>query len=218
MAKKAALICISFLLSISLLSCSGKNAKPAEDKSNNTPAPVQTEGAGKADDTAVKETDTTNKPADTGSKEEDNRKQETVKNPLEPLSEGKIDGIGYSLGTECKKVLTDLGKPDDEGTTEGNYYYMYGNVTYFSDSMDENEGNITAIAIRDSIDICGTKVGMKPAEIKKILGQPFSEGTDEGEEGWVMTYEVKKGLYLSYFSDNENSPVTAVLFASKSET
>lgn len=217
MAKKAALICISFLLSISLLGCSGKSVKSSEDKSSNTPTQVQAEGTGKADDTAVKEADTASKPKDTGSKEEDNQKQETVKNPLEPLSEGKIDGISYSLGTECKKVLTDLGKPDDEGTTEGNYYYMYGKVTYFSDSMDENEGNISAIAVRDNIDICGTKVGMKPEEIKKILGQPFSEGTDEGDEGWVITYEVKKGLYLSYFSDNENSPVTAVLFASKSE-
>ena len=116
--KRIMIICISILFSISLLGCSNKGVKQSSDKNSNVSSPTQTDNVSSENGTDSKQADTSNGQADK------NSGQQKAGNLLEPLAGGKIAGVDYGIGTECSKVLTALGKPDDEGTTDGNYYYV----------------------------------------------------------------------------------------------
>lgn len=195
MKKNILLVALCLSLTMAAACIGPQNSKPVSQKEEEgqkpgsvatfEPTPIPQDKAGEAD-------------------------QKADQNPLDSLADGKIEGMEFGIGSKCQDMLAKLGDPQDKGTTDGGFFYVYDTVTYFTDSINENEGSISSVAVRDSRDICGVKIGMKPSEIEKVLGKPYEQNGGNGQD-WVVTYEVKEGLYLTFFSNDKDSPTIAAL-------
>lgn len=124
---------------------------------------------------------------------------------LDIVGEGRLPGIEFGIGASCKEIVNKMGKPKDQDFFEGGLYLDYDKVIFLTDSDESYNGKVTSISLNEG-QIFGVNVGMKPSEIKKVLGKPSYEGKNE-EEGAIyqLRYNVK-GYTLLFASEKEDSP------------
>jgi len=110
---------------------------------------------------------------------------------LDIIGEGKLPGIEFGIGASCKEIVNKMGKPKDQEFFEGGLYLDYDKVIFLTDSDESYNGKVTSISIYEG-QIFGVKVGMKPSEIKKVLGKPSFEGISKEEDAvYQLRYHVK---------------------------
>lgn len=138
--------------------------------------------------------------------EQTNTKAETPRidpNMIDLLTDGKLAGIPFGLGTSKQVIVSKWGTPDqiqNLTTHELLYYAKHG--CFFS--VEASNGQVIAIgSYQSSLDVT-------PAELKEIAGTPFSEGEDAMDGGWLTMYRAGKNeVYFN--SSDKNSPITSWL-------
>lgn len=137
---------------------------------------------------------------------------EEQKAPLSILEEGMVDGIIFRLGTEKKDVISKLGEPDNIGKTDGSEVFRYKDTYYY---FDINRNLLIGIKILQlGKEVYGVKVGMKPEEIKQVLGKPTNEYYNVHDEKWELLYKRDKNE-LYFVSKDKNSSTNYVLVLKK---
>jgi len=104
-------------------------------------------------------------------------KDETNETKSSLISDGKLKGMQFGIGTSAAEIVSEKGKPEDEGFFAGGYYITYGNDIYFTDAsyQDVQQGDygvVTDIAFSQGKELLGVKIGMTLNEIKEMLGEP----------------------------------------------
>lgn len=139
--------------------------------------------------------------------------EKVIQGKLEPVYEGKIDNLEFSIGDSLEKVIAELGEPLELAYFEGSSYIRYENLSFMLDKVIEktsDEAAVSGIIISEGSELYGVKVGMTPNEIKNILGAASQEYKDgEGdEEMWKLEYQC--GDYsLTFFFNDSSSPSTS---------
>lgn len=124
-------------------------------------------------------------------------------------SQGKINGIEFGIGTRFEEIIKTWGEPEEKGNYEGSNYLIYDDITFMA---DENSEVVSRIAISGEREVYGVKIGMKPSEIKKILGEPKYESIYEDTDIQQRSIVYENGEYRVMFcSDDIDTPVNFMI-------
>lgn len=149
--------------------------------------------------------------------EQNKPKQEAPQTPnsgLELVGEGRLPNIEFGIGASCKEIIDKMGKPIEQDYFEGGLYLDYGKLIFLTDGDESYNGKVVSISLVEG-QLFGVNVGMKPAEIIKVLGKPSFQGKNEDEGAiYQLRYNVN-GYTLAFTAETEDSPtlsasVTAV--------
>ncbi|QPC47575.1 copper amine oxidase N-terminal domain-containing protein [Mangrovibacillus cuniculi] len=132
---------------------------------------------------------------------------------LSLVNVGKIKGSPYSLSdkTSADEILSSYGEPYAEGYWEGGYGLKYSPFTYYVNwNIREQDFHIRDIYLTAIVVNGESKINKNPAEVKKILGSPYSEGISEMDGRYFVNY--RSGNFEAYFSSRtKHSNVTEIL-------
>jgi hypothetical protein len=124
------------------------------------------------------------------------------------LSSGKFSKMEFGVDSDIKNIILKYGSPKEKGTFGGSNYYSYDNTTYFTNYSKSDEGTVSKVSItNNTIDICGTKLGMTFDQIKKIIGNPSKEFHDSESDVYRSVFGVSENLDLVFDSDSKTTPV-----------
>ncbi|MDF2531771.1 MAG: hypothetical protein K0Q65_1352 [Clostridia bacterium] len=185
--KKFMIITLVLAMTITAASCKAK-AVSGVDTVPETPKPTQTEVQKLPEDKVVGDT-------------------------MKLAYEGKMDHLQIGVNDRLKEVVEALGEPMELAHFEGASYISYANVSFMLDKIVEDtsdEAKVTGVIVSEGYELYGVKVGMKPEEIKNILGageQEYKDGESE-EEMWKLEYNCGDYKLTFFFNDN-NSPSTS---------
>lgn len=132
---------------------------------------------------------------------------------LSLLNLGRLKGSPYSLGnkTSAFEIVSSYGEPYAEGYRNGGYGLKYTPFTYYVNwSIREQDYHIRDIYLTAIVIEGESKINKNPADVKKILGKPYSEGISELDGDYFLNY--RSGNFEIYFSSNNKySNVNEVL-------
>ena len=121
--------------------------------------------------------------------------------------------VPFQIGSELSEIIDYYGDPTYDD------YYMGGRLVVFDEEdgyfLDESEIVTGYMIANPDISIFGTKVGMKPDEVSKILSEPVDSYYDDTEtQSYFNDYSI--GDYdISYLSDEENGTTTSAIIFEK---
>lgn len=107
---------------------------------------------------------------------------------LRAAAAGKLQGIPYGIGAPRAEVLREYGEPHRTGSWQTEYEAWFDYYYFFSGP------NQTVGAIR----VGGDSTRYSIDDVKKAIGLPLYEGTDNGESPWYLYYEA--GKYQLFFT------------------
>ncbi|CAG7626163.1 DUF4309 domain-containing protein [Paenibacillus allorhizosphaerae] len=112
------------------------------------------------------------------------------------VSEGKIKGIEFGIGSNKQDIVKEWGDPQKTGSWQTPYYSWF-DYYYFFGNPDES---VSAIRVG------GDTVKYSVVDVKKIIGGPIDEGVNDVENGWYLYYEA--GEYQVFFNaDSKNGMI-----------
>ena len=91
----------------------------------------------------------------------------TAKKFMKLLSEGKVEGLSFSIGDNITDVIKTMGEPTWQGYFLGGIWYTYAEVSFATAQAD---GKITAISFNKGTSLYGIKVGDPIEKVKSVLG------------------------------------------------
>ncbi|MGI2327642.1 hypothetical protein [Planococcus sp. YIM B11945] len=115
----------------------------------------------------------------------------------------------FPIGTSLKELIGSYGDPTYDDYFMGARLVVFNNEDgyYFGDATETVTGFMIA---NPNIGVFGTHVGMTPAEISGILGEPSGSYLDESEtQSFVVDYYMEN-YKIFFFSDEEGGPTTSV--------
>jgi len=131
--------------------------------------------------------------------------------PLSILDEGKIEGVIFRLGDEKKEIVSKLGEPDSVEKIGGSEEFRYKDTYYYFHLIN---GTLIGVKIaKKGTEVFGVKIGMKPEEVKAVLGKPANEYYNVHDEHWSMLYQ--RGKTELYFVSKERNSSTLYMQVSK---
>lgn len=75
-----------------------------------------------------------------------NENQTTKENLV--AKDHRVEGIELDIGSSYKDVIAKMKEPNEKGYFEAGLYLDYGDIIFFTDSVDESIARINAISIR----------------------------------------------------------------------
>ncbi len=116
---------------------------------------------------------------------------------------GTMEVSDVSIGQTITSMKEELGEPDSTEIFSGALYYVYDDVTYFSNSSELDKGNIVRVSYLGSLYVYDIRLGMTIDRITGILGE-YSSFEDFRED---TSSELYSGSYL-YIYDLGNYKLT----------
>lgn len=121
--------------------------------------------------------------------------------------EGKMDGVELKVGSTYQEIIDKLGKPQKQSAISGGEVLTYGDASYI---ILPTTKKVVCIMVGTGKSLYGVKVGMKPSEIKQILGDPDYEDHDDLTGIWNLCYNA--GNYTLIFNYAEENGPTIMAF------
>ena len=119
----------------------------------------------------------------------------TEKKFMELLSEGKVEGLSFSIGNNITDVIKTMGEPTWQGYFLGGIWYTYSEVSFATAQAD---GKITAISFNKGTSLYGIKVGDSIEKVKSVLGaNPSIIRTDVAYDEMANTGDKTTMTYIS---------------------
>lgn len=155
--------------------------------------------------------------SDKGSADKTSAVIEIESKPLpNSLLSGKIPDIPSGIGDETITLFDVNGEVFNEVDTGMGFAYMFKNVTYYTTSTlningNMSNGSVTAIRFDNGQSFLGITIGQTPQEIISTLGKPNSSGIDETDGSYSLGYQFND-YYLYISAPDADSPTTTALY------
>lgn len=128
-------------------------------------------------------------------------------NTLEKVKNGQLEGVSIGIGATKKEVIDKLGKPIEGRNSEYGFSAYYDGFNFqfedYADSFDAVSDSSKVVIINAD----PTTVGLtgNPQEVKKLLGEPSREFTDDiSDNNFILEYSVDNLLLWVNFDTIEN--------------
>lgn len=126
---------------------------------------------------------------------------------LDMAGNGNLKGCSYSLEDEvtASMIIDEQGEPQEEIAIGGSYQLSYSTCSYHVDYIEYHNGNYDNAELY-SLRHNAEDIDATPAQVKKQLGEPLSEGTNELNDNWTLVYLADE--YKVFISaEGPNSPI-----------
>lgn len=129
----------------------------------------------------------------------------------EPAADSPAVGVTmpFPIGTPLDELMVSYGSPTYDD------YFMGARLVVFNEQdgyyLDEATETVSGFMIANpDVSVFGAKVGMTPAEISAVLGEPGESFFDESETQMFANYYYIENHKVIFYSEEEDGPALSV--------
>lgn len=115
----------------------------------------------------------------------------------------------FPIGTSLEELMAYYGSPTYDD------YFMGARLIVFNDEdgyyLDEATTTVSGFMIANpNVSVFGAYMGMTPAEVSGILGEPIDSYFDESETQMFVKYYYIDNYKITFYSDQEGGPTSSI--------